>query len=42
MPDQRIALNVKEWTMNIDEEKLKEYSQSYPKTVETMLEDILS
>jgi len=42
LPDQRIALNVKEWTMNIDEEKLKEYSQSYPKTVETMLEDILS
>jgi len=42
IPDQRITLNVKEWTINADKEKLKEYSRNYPKTVETMLEDLLS
>ena len=41
MPAQRITLNVKEWTTNADEEKLRKYSRNYPKTVETMLEDIL-
>jgi len=42
IPDQKITLNVKEWTTNANKEKLKKYSRNYPKTVETMLEDILS
>ena len=42
MPDQRITLSVKEWANNIDEAKLKNYSQHYPKTVIKQLEGILS
>jgi len=42
MPDQRINLSVKEWTNDIEKEKLKKYSQHYPKTVARQLEGVLS
>lgn len=42
MPDQRINLSVKEWTNDIEKEKLRKYSQHYPKTVARQLEGVLS
>ena len=42
MPDQRIALSVKEWTSNVDDAKMLDYSRYYPKTVAKLLEEVLS
>lgn len=42
IPDQRITLSVKEWTNDVDEEKLKNYGQRYPRTVARLLVGILS
>jgi predicted transcriptional regulator of viral defense system len=41
VPDQRIALSVKEWTNHVDEEKMKDYGRHYPKTVVKLLEGVL-
>jgi predicted transcriptional regulator of viral defense system len=42
IPDQRITLSVKEWTNDIDEEKLKSHSEYYPRTVARLLEEMIS
>jgi predicted transcriptional regulator of viral defense system len=42
IPDQRITLSVKEWTNDIDEEKLKSHSKYYPRTVARLLEEMIS
>jgi predicted transcriptional regulator of viral defense system len=42
IPDNRITLSVKEWINDIDEEKLKNYGQRYPRTVARLLVGILS
>jgi len=42
MPDQRITLSVKEWTSNVDDAKMLDYSRYYPKTVAKLLEEVLS
>lgn len=42
IPDQRITLSVKEWTNDVDEEKLKSHSEYYPRTVARLLEEIIS
>lgn len=42
IPDHRITLSVKEWTNDIDEEKLKSHSEYYPRTVARLLEETIS
>lgn len=42
MPDRKITLSVKEWTNNVDDAKMLDYSRYYPKTVAKLLEEVLS
>jgi len=41
VPKERIIMDITEYTKDISKEKLKRYVKHYPKTIETILEEIL-